>query len=998
MTIPKHMSLTTKGYVILKSELDKDQEKQIIKDLTVIPTVLPAYKEFVKPKPYKIYFHSDTAYYLPRYYAIEKFGEPKSYEVPIGNKINAKCKFDPMPYQLIADAKLANMFNIKKSPNGAGGVLSLPCGYGKCHGKDTEIMMYDCSIKKVQDIVVGDQLMGDDSKPRNVLSLARGREMMYKIIPSNGTPYTVNESHILSLKCQSTGKIIDILLKDYLKNIENLNQMKGYRVPINFNSKPVPFDPYIMGKYFASNPTQPIPDVYKYNDRLTLLEVLAGIIDNSAVICDNKYNIPANQQINNDILFIARSLGFSATLTLNQLIIQGQGIPTRIIPRISIESELLVDIKIIQLQIDDYYGFTLDGNHRYLLSDFQVTHNTFLALRTICRLGLKALVVVNKECLMDQWLEAVQKFTSASAGILQRDKMEMDNDIVIAMIHSLCLKDYPESMFEGIGMLVLDECFPYTTKIITNKGKVSIGQLYENWTKGGALPQIKSYNETTKCFEFKDLTYAWKKTTDKLVKVHIGKKIVKCTPNHQFLTTKGYVAAQDLTNTSILISHYGTCKVSKIEHINIKQIDVYDIEVADNHNFIVTGANSSDNGVVVHNCHHTSSETFCKALLKVRPLFTLGLSATPERRDGLSHVFYKYIGPLIHKEKREGANQVIVKQIQLTSTSTHYQVLYMSNKTKNTAGMATAISQFPSRTMFLLQILKILISQGRTILVLSSRREHLHDISDLLDSANLIMPNGRKVTYGFYYGKQSANKKQHKLMLDATAKCDIVLGTDAIAKEGLDIPSLNTLLFATPPGIDVEQAGGRILRKYHENLYPMIVDIVDKTGNFGSHATERNKWYKDEQYDIQTVRLSLYDDEKENNYIDPLFKFLNIKLVKTQKLLFDDNDSDGDDGSKKDVKPTFDQCILEPDTIKVKPKSKPKLKTLQQNKEEIFGKPEINPFKKACMLSDETSISATHLSYIPFKAPTFTSTQLYDFNYTDKKFTYTTNLIVSIPK
>ena len=41
---------------------------------------------------------------------------------------------------------------------------------------------------------MNDQLMGDDSTPRNVLSLAKGREIMYKIIPTKGDPYIVNES------------------------------------------------------------------------------------------------------------------------------------------------------------------------------------------------------------------------------------------------------------------------------------------------------------------------------------------------------------------------------------------------------------------------------------------------------------------------------------------------------------------------------------------------------------------------------------------------------------------------------------------------------------------------------------------------------------------------------------------------------------------------------------------------------------------------------------
>jgi len=71
---------------------------------------------------------------------------------------------------ICADADL-NPEDIK----GDGGILEVPCGRGKCLGKDTPILMYDGSIKMVQDIQIGDLIMGDDSTPRTVLSLARGR-------------------------------------------------------------------------------------------------------------------------------------------------------------------------------------------------------------------------------------------------------------------------------------------------------------------------------------------------------------------------------------------------------------------------------------------------------------------------------------------------------------------------------------------------------------------------------------------------------------------------------------------------------------------------------------------------------------------------------------------------------------------------------------------------------------------------------------------------------
>ena len=51
-----------------------------------------------------------------------------------------------------------------------------------------------------EDVAVGDKLMGDDSTPRNVLSITSGKEQMYWVRQNKAIDYRVNESHILSLK------------------------------------------------------------------------------------------------------------------------------------------------------------------------------------------------------------------------------------------------------------------------------------------------------------------------------------------------------------------------------------------------------------------------------------------------------------------------------------------------------------------------------------------------------------------------------------------------------------------------------------------------------------------------------------------------------------------------------------------------------------------------------------------------------------------------------
>lgn len=73
-------------------------------------------------------------------------------------------------------------------------------GTGKCLGRGTPVLLFNGTVKPVEDIRVGDLLMGPDSGPRRVLSLARGIDRLYKVVPVKGDPYIVNEPHVLSLK------------------------------------------------------------------------------------------------------------------------------------------------------------------------------------------------------------------------------------------------------------------------------------------------------------------------------------------------------------------------------------------------------------------------------------------------------------------------------------------------------------------------------------------------------------------------------------------------------------------------------------------------------------------------------------------------------------------------------------------------------------------------------------------------------------------------------
>lgn len=99
-----------------------------------------------------------------------------------------------------------------------GGSKIVIIGKPGCFAPGTKVLMYNGEIKNVEDVKVGEQVMGDDSTPRNVLELCHNSDEMYKIIPRKGKIITVNKKHILSLKYienNNTTKILDITVEEF---------------------------------------------------------------------------------------------------------------------------------------------------------------------------------------------------------------------------------------------------------------------------------------------------------------------------------------------------------------------------------------------------------------------------------------------------------------------------------------------------------------------------------------------------------------------------------------------------------------------------------------------------------------------------------------------------------------------------------------------------------------------------------------------------------------
>lgn len=456
-------------------------------------------------------------------------------------------------------------------------VISGYPGIGKCLAFNTPVMMYDGKIKKVQYINTGDKLMGDDSTHRNVTSICRGEEQMYDIIQKKGDKYSVNESHILSLKisnhksvfwsntmrrfiAKSFNKtinqfiqknfeneknaynyidsileddILDISVKDYLKIPESIkNKLKGYKVPVNFDYKKVDLDPYFLGLWLGiGNSKTPevnintvdykiinylkkfveqndmllniyktnqndkinicsvvgktnqnnkilnimkkynliqnkhIPYEYKCNHKKVQLQLLAGIIDSNLNCFKDHYEIIQEKKVCEDICYIARSLGFESFCRnyseYNKVYIYGnlEKIPVQFstkTEKLNEKDYLLTDFKVVPIKDNKYYGFTLDGNHRFLLGDFTVTHNTCMAIYIAHKLKLKTLILVHRIVLVKQWKDSISRFCpEATFQYITTKTKKKECDFYIMNAENVGKRG--REFYEEIGFVCVDE-------------------------------------------------------------------------------------------------------------------------------------------------------------------------------------------------------------------------------------------------------------------------------------------------------------------------------------------------------------------------------------------------------------------------------------------------------------------------------------------------------------------------------------------------------------
>jgi len=233
---------------------------------------------------------------------------------------------------------------------------------------------------------------------------------------------------------------------------------------------------------------------------------------------------------------------------------------------------------------------------------------------------------------------------------------------------------------------------------------------------------------------------------------------------------------------------------------------------------------------VFDECHHLGAEVFQKSMAKIASKYSLGLSATPKRKDGLTKVFEWFIGPVVFAQTTSNEDYAEVQLVPFVSDDIQYNKVELNFRREPCMPrMINNICNHYPRIQLVFELIKKHNSEGRTILILSDRREHLNQLYGLLSD----------YSRGFYVGGMKPNE------LRESQTKEILLATYSMASEGMDIPSLDTVILSSPKS-DVQQSVGRIFRKKacDRKFHPLIIDIQDLFSMFDKQCQKRITFYR----------------------------------------------------------------------------------------------------------------------------------------------------------
>ena len=250
--------------------------------------------------------------------------------------------------------------------------------------------------------------------------------------------------------------------------------------------------------------------------------------------------------------------------------------------------------------------------------------------------------------------------------------------------------------------------------------------------------------------------------------------------------------------------------------------------------------------LIIDECHYVCSKTFSKALFKIQPKYKLGLSATPDRKDGLTKLLIYHLGPIIHRM----SSTILDPDIEFLFTKQTFTEEVDFRGRTSVQKLISSLTEDDERNSKIIRRLVKLCEENRKTIVFCHRVNHCYRLRKMLQAVS-------KFKGGTFAGKMKKEEKEE------AKRQQVIFATYSMCTDAFDCPSLDSCIFATPKS-DVVQATGRILRRKNENS-PLVIDVVDNNGIFKAQYYKRRKWYKSKGYDFVNDKKKEVKGQKKIN-------------------------------------------------------------------------------------------------------------------------------------
>ena len=449
--------------------------------------------------------------------------------------------------------------------------------------------------------------------------------------------------------------------------------------------------------------------------------------------------------------------------------------------------------------------------------------------------GSKVVILVHRQELILQTSLALAKFQIPNAIIapasvikssaqiqyreLGRNYIDLNSPCVVASVQTLGRR--LDEFTNYFDFIITDECFVGDTLIKTKNGYKKIKNI-----KSGDF--VYTFNEKECFFEYKPVEKRLKKPlNENLIRINN----IICTENHLFFTKNNWKKAKDLTISDFLLNEYfNFVKIKSITNVKKNNEDsVYDLTVADNHNYFV-------NGFLVHNCHHAVAGQWRNVTDRNPNAFLLGLTATPERLDGKGlgiesgGVYEKLVlGPSVKSliergylsQPRVFAPPINFDDSALRTIAGDYDVKQMSEMLDQPQIIGDCVRHYSK------------ICPNMPAIAFCSTIEHARHTAEQFCNAgfNFKCIDGTMSDFD----RRNAIEGLGSGRYDGLTSCNII-------SEGTDIPVVGCAIFLRKTkslSLYLQQAG-RVLRPYSGKEYSIILDHVRNVENHGFPEDERD--------------------------------------------------------------------------------------------------------------------------------------------------------------